>query len=449
MLCVPSSLNELLLLFAPCFSRPTFRTFCALVVGQISQTRLRCVTGMLVGARLSGVWHHARAHRFFANARWCSDELGLRLAVLIVERFCDPDAPVLVAIDDTLLHRLGRKIHGCFWHHDATANSQKTAVAWGNNWVVVGICIKLAFLERTACLPVLFRLWQPRRPQYAKQNKPDPERPGKPQLARALVELLAARLPDRQIDVVGDAAYATEAWKGLPGRVTITSRLRSNAALYAPTPPRTGKRGRPRTWGPRLPKLDQIATSPATHWVAATVRRYGKTETLKLHVIDCLWEPLGPDTPVRVILIQDTTKPCGYELALITTDLTSTAGQIVERYSDRWPIEVAFEDGKELFGVGNARNRTRNAVERTAPFQFLTMSLAIVWYALHGHHPDDVTEHRARAPWYLTKTTPSFADMLAKLRRAIIAAQFHPGQGQTPTTREIAQVQQAWAAAGL
>ena len=144
-------------------------------------------------------------------------------------------------------------------------------------------------------------------PQYAKQNKPDPKRPGKPQLARELVALLAARLPDRQIDVVGDAAYATEAWKGLPDRGTITSRLRSNAALYAPTPPRTGKRGRPRAWGPRLPKLDQIATSPATHWVAATVRRYGKTETLTVHVFVCLWEPLGPDTPVRVILIQDKT----------------------------------------------------------------------------------------------------------------------------------------------
>ena len=68
MLCVPSSLDELLLLFAPCFSRPTFQTFRALVVGQISQTSLRTVCGMLVGSRLSGVWHHARAHRFFSSA---------------------------------------------------------------------------------------------------------------------------------------------------------------------------------------------------------------------------------------------------------------------------------------------------------------------------------------------------------------------------------------------
>jgi hypothetical protein len=299
------------------------------------------------------------------------------------------------------------------------------------------------------CLPVLFRLWQPRRPEYAKAGKRDPERPAKPVLARETVCLLAARLPGRRIDVVGDSAYATEAWKGLRERVTITSRLRSNAALYARRPPRTGKRGRPAKWGARLGKLDQIAADPATRWTEHAVRRYGKTETLKLAIIDCLWEPLGPDGPVRVILIADETKACGYQLALIATDLTSTPGQIVERYSDRWPIEVAFEDGKELFGIGDARNRTTNAVQRTVPFQFLTMDLAIIWHALSGHHPDIVAEHRARAPWYLTKATPSFADMLAKLRRVIIAAQFHPGQAQTPTPREISEVQQAWAVAGL
>ncbi len=102
MLCLPSSLNELLLLFATCFSRPTYRTFCALVVGQISQTRVRCVTGMLVGARLSGVWHHARAHRFFSHARWCADELGLKMAEVIVSRLLSPDQPLVVPIDDTL-----------------------------------------------------------------------------------------------------------------------------------------------------------------------------------------------------------------------------------------------------------------------------------------------------------------------------------------------------------
>ena len=150
-----------------------------------------------------------------------------------------------------------------------------------------------------------------------------------------------------------------------------------------------------------------------------------------------------------MILVQDTKKTSGYQIALITTDLTSTAGQIVERYADRWPIEVAYEDGKELFGVGHARNRTTKAVERTVPFQFLCMTITIIWYTAAGHHPDVVAEHRARAPWYLTKTTPSFADILAKLRRVIIATPFHPGQARTPTPAETHQVQHAWAAAGL
>jgi hypothetical protein len=81
-----------------------------------------------------------------------------------------------------------------------------------------------------------------------------------------MIELLAARLPERQIDVVGDAAYATEAWRGVNARVTVTSRLRADAALYDRQPPRTGKQGRPRKWGQQLAGLAKIATDSATQW---------------------------------------------------------------------------------------------------------------------------------------------------------------------------------------
>ena len=445
---VPVSLDALLVLLRPCFSAPTFQTFRGLLVGQICQTQQRTVCGMLVGARLSGVWHHARAHRFFSLARWSVDELGLRIAELIAARLCEPGAPLLIAVDDTLLHRVGRKVHGCFWHHDATANSQQAAVAWGNNWVVIGIVVRLRFVDRAVCLPVLFRLWQPKR-KHIPKGKPDPQRPSKPALARQMTDLLAARLAGRTIHGVGDAAYASSASRGLPAHVTMTSRLRCNAALYARKPPRTGLRGRPAKWGARLGSLTQIATNPQTTWTAATVRRYEKTETVMIHTINCLWGPLGAETPVRVILIQDAARASGYQIALISTDLTSAPEQIIERYADRWPIEVAYEDAKHIFGVGDARNRTPKAVQRTVPFQFLAMTLTVLWYALHGHHPDVVAEHRARAPWYASKTNPSTADMLAKLRRTIIAAQYHPGTPHIPTTAQITQVQHAWAAAGI
>ena len=129
---VPVSLDGLLSLFRCCFSQPWFHAFRAMVVGQVGQMGRRTVCGMLVGARLSGVWDHCRAHRFFSRARWQPDQLGLALAALIVERFLDAQQPVTVAVDDTLLQRWGRKVYGCFYHHDATANSEKAAVAWGN-----------------------------------------------------------------------------------------------------------------------------------------------------------------------------------------------------------------------------------------------------------------------------------------------------------------------------
>ena len=330
MLCLPCSLNELLLLFATCFSRPTYRTFCALVIGQISQTRVRCVTGMLIGARVSGVWHHARAHRFFSHARWCADELGLKVAEVIVSRLLSRDQPLVVPIDDTLAKRRGRKVFGCFWHHDATANSNKGSLAWGNNWVTAGINVKLPFLERTVCLLVLFRLWRPRRKEIPK-HKPDPERPSKPRLAREMLCLLAAQFKDRMIHMVGDAAYASGAFAGLPENVTITSRLRADAALNELPPPRPPKgqrkQGRPPKKGARLPKLSQIATDPTTQSVKTTVRRYGKTEQVMVHAFRCLWYEAFGSQQVQVVIIQDAKKPSGYELALISTDLQAAPAQ--------------------------------------------------------------------------------------------------------------------------
>ena len=89
-------------------------------------------------------------------------------------------------------------------------------------------------------------------------------------------------------------------------------------------------------------------------------------------------------------------------------------------------MEVAIEDAKQVFGAGQARNRTARAVRATVAFTLACQSLAILWYATAGHDPADVDEHRARAPWYATKTEPSTADMTAKLRRVLIAAKFRP-----------------------
>ena len=83
-------------------------------------------------------------------------------------------------------------------------------------------------------------------------------------------------------------------------------------------------------------------------------------------------------------------------------------------------------------------------MHRTILFTLACQSIAVVWHATAGHHPGDADEHRARAPWYRTKTEPSTADMIAKLRRVLIAAKYRPAYPSEPTPAEIHAVRLAW-----
>ena len=427
---VPVSLASLLSEFQVCFTAPTFATFCALACGFLAQAGRRTVCGMLVGAGLSRLWSHHRAHRFFSHARWSVQQLSAVLARLVVALLVDDGQPVTVAIDDTLFHRRGPRVHAASWFHDGSARG-KRPVGFGNNWVIAAIVVRLPFLDRPIALPVGFAL--------VHKGIED----SRLTLARHLVEALAVALPGRRIDVVADSAYAGRALRGLPGAITWTTRLRSNAALFELAPPRTGRRGRPRLKGNQLPRPAEFAAHAV--FTATVVHRYGTTATVQTTVLRCLWYGVFGPQQVQVVLVRDRTDATGYGIALISTDLTASPARIIERYASRWSIEVAIEDAKQTTGVGQARNRLPDAVRRTIPFGLAVSSLAICWYAVSGYQPDDVTTARNLAPWYRSKAQPSVADMIAKLRRVIIAAQFRRPRPEPVTPREISILRLAWA----
>lgn len=443
---LPASLAGLLWAFRSCFTAPTFRTFAALVAGMVAQPGAGTVCGMLVGAGLSRVWHHSRAHWFFAGARWCPSRVGLVLLSVIADRLLAADAPLLVAVDDTLFHRSGRRVHAAAWWHDGAAKGPKNSrVGWGNSWVVAGVIVALPFTDRPTCLPVVMALCTR-------------TSPSKQVVACRLVTAIAAACPNRRVHVVADAWYAgadgaggaavgAARGRGLPAGVSLTSRLRANAALRAIAAPVPGARGRPRRIGARLGTPADLAATAT--WVPATVRRYGRQDAIAVAATTCLWYGVYRSRTVRVILVREpaSTARTGYDLALITTDLTSPAAQIVARYATRWAIEVAFEDAKQITGVGQARNRTKRAVERTVPFGLITQSLVVTWYTLHGHHPDVTAQRRAAAPWYRSKTQPAYHDMIIKLRRVLITAKFRAGTPRQPTREETLAVHTAWAEA--
>jgi hypothetical protein len=423
---LPSSLAAITSLLRPAFTAPTFQTFEALVAGFIGRVGEHTVTGMWQAARLAGRLHHSRAHDFFARSKWSCDELGLRLLDFLVCRFVEPDAPITLAVDGSVFARAGRKVHGAVWHHDSSA-APGGGFRFGNCFVVVGLVVRIPALgERAWCLPVLFRLWRPT-PKATKARPKPRRRPSQPDLAAILIGKVAERHPDRRVDAVGDSAFGCRAMAALPEHVTLTSRLRANAVIHAPAPPKTGKRGRPRVKGARLGNPGEIAArAKASDWRRVSVP--GRGEALVL-VVGGLWHSVFGPRAVSVVIVRELTDTEGYRIALISTDVAANAAEIVARYADRWSIEVCFQDAKHTVGVGEARNRVPKAVERTVPFGFLCQSLAVAWYALNGDPAADVDRRRLRAPWYRAKRDPSMLDVLASLRRELIRAEFQAPTG--------------------
>jgi hypothetical protein len=404
-LTVPDSWRILLETFRPVFRRgSTYAVFVLLATGLALQAGRRTVVGMLAGAGVAAVLSFHTVCRFFSVHIWDADRLGLAVARLIVDRLVCPNTAIAVVVDDTLFRRWGPKVFGAFWTHDGSAQDPN-GLGRGNRWVIVGIIVEVPFCSHPACLPVLLRLWRGK-------GTDSPVR-----LAGELISMLTQAFPDRCLHVVGDAAYHGRPL--LAAGATITTRLPANAALYAPAPPHTGRRGRPRLKGHRLGVPADLAATAA--WRTATVTRYGRTDTVEIAAIDTIWYGAFGNTSGHTVLVREVGEH--RTLAIFTTDTDTPSEAIAARYAHRWPIETAIAAGKQLLGIGQARNRLQRAVERTVPFQFVVYSLVIVWYALHGHHRDDLAQRRAAQPWYRSKEEPAFEDMLAKLRRTLVAAQ--------------------------
>jgi hypothetical protein len=436
---LPASLAGLLVMLRPVFTGPSFGTFCGLVAGLAGQVRRRTVCGMLLGAGLSRCWPHDRAHYFFSRARWDLDELGLAVARIAVALLVPAGEAITVAVDDSVFRRSGRKVWGAAWQHDGSSPA-RNKLSFGNCFVVAGIVVALPFCSRPACLPVLARLHVPGKGKAVK-----PRRQAAPastvSAAVALVTRLAGAFPGRAVHVVADAHCHGPALRDLPPGVTWTTRLPRNAVLYALAPPPVRKPGRPPRKGPRLGTPADLAAAAA--WTPAAVRIYGRDTAQDLAEITCLWYGCLDTITVRVILARDQAAT----LALVTTDLHAPAAALVRRYAGRWSIEQAFSDARTVLGAGEARNRTRRAVERTVPFALLVHTLVITWYARHGHDPAAIGERRRAQPWYRTKTEPAFEDMLTTLRRVLICARISGGSPAQPDPEQIKAVLAAWHAA--
>jgi hypothetical protein len=401
---VPSFL-DLLQPLSAAMTAPTFDSFMTILAGWVFARR-RTVTGMIVAAdAATGAKHHSAYHRVFAAARWSLDELGL--AVLGLALPLVGAGSVLLAVDDTLARKRGLKVFGVGMHHDPLLSTRRTAVMnWGHCWVVLGVVVRPPCCGgRWFCLPVLFRLYVPKKVAAAKRLAYRT----KPQLAVGMLAAACGRFTSRRFHAVGDTAYGGKGvLTRLPANCDLTSRLAMDARLYEPPPPRVpGRTGRPRVRGDRLPTPTDMLAGRCRR---VTLDVYGRRDRSRVA------EAVGrchaaPGRPLRVVAVDPLTggrKP----QAFYSTCPGDSAEAVLTRYACRWSIEVANHDAKGQLGFEQPQGWTRPAAERTAPVAMLLYSLVVIWFAADGHR------HYAppARPWYAGKAAPSFADMLATLR---------------------------------
>src|SRR5947209_15629587 len=306
---LPPTLAVLLTAFTSCFQARSYLTFQWLMLGWVQCQGRRTVTEVALAAGAIGARHISVFHRFFSRASWTLDALG-RVVFTLALKWLSADQPLVVLGDDTLARKGGKSIALASMHHDRLLSSaRKPFASFGHVWVVLALWVPLPFGSgRGFALPVLFRLYvstkrggerhragqrQARvgpRLRAARTAHAQHQLVTKLELLREMVDLLAGWAGERTVYLVVDSAYAGRTvLEDRPANVHVISRLRWDAALYAPPPPRRpGQKGRPRRRGERLPPLPQLIAR-CRRWTELPLVLYGRAVTPRTFTLDAVW----------------------------------------------------------------------------------------------------------------------------------------------------------------
>jgi hypothetical protein len=410
---LPKAAEPLVSGFSVAFTRPTFQRVLVLMLGAILCLRQRTVTALLraVGPLARGHW--SDFHRVLCCRVWSCWPLGKILAALVLE-LIPAGQPVICPVDDTNPQHKGKKVYGKGCHHDACRSTHSHVVwVWGHKWVTLAINVKFPFASRPWALPVLCALYRP-----AELNQSEHRRHKKPiGLAMQMMAALIHWFPRRKFVLLGDGGYASHELARFCHRhgrhVTLVSRFHPDANLYeAPTATRSKKGGRPRLKGQRLPKpAEVVQRSKARRF---TVNWYGgKTRRVELIWGEGHWYKGGGGlVPVRWVFVRDLQGTHRDEY-FYSTDPRMAPDQIVSLYTQRWSIEVTFQEVRAHLGFHTPRNWSRPSVLRTAPCLLGLFSVVSLIFHRHTHGKG---VRPATFAWH-ARTEVTFADAIACVRR--------------------------------
>ena len=242
MLTLPAELLNLIVAFAPLFSKPVWQHARLLLLGAILAPGKRTVSACLRVVGLAREKLFQSYHRVLNRARWSSRQASRILLGLIVA-LLPLSSPVVIAADDTIERRRGKKIKGLGCYRDGVRSTKKHVVkCFGLKWLSLMVLVRLPFSRRVWALPFLTILCR------AQQNDAPHRHKTVIDILMIAVRLVRRWLPQRAIVLVVDGAFAAVKLALLCSdelvNVTLVTRLPGAAARLTVTL-------RPETWGKR------------------------------------------------------------------------------------------------------------------------------------------------------------------------------------------------------
>jgi len=296
------------------------------------------------------------------------------------------DEALVAMMDDTLIRKRGRKVHGAAWRRDPLGPAFSTNFVWGQRFLQVSAALPSEGAgprqARGVPIDLLHAPSAPRprrnapvaawqeyrtRQQSMKLSVLGAERLAV--LRRQLNEETSGQARTLIMPVDGGFTNRTM-FRSLPPNTILVGRIRKDARLFSAVVPKP-RRGRPRWFGSPLPTPEQVRQDDSILWSTVEAFAAGKVHSFKVKTIAPLrWLGTGA-RDIRLVIIA----PLAYRprkgakllyrepAYLICTDPNLPLSSILQAYLWRWEIEVNFRDEKTLLGVGEAQVRTPQAVE--------------------------------------------------------------------------------------
>lgn len=368
--------------------------------GLLSCTGRLTITGMLIAVGRQFVdW--TAAYQVFWGSRMNIDKLFEEATKVCLEQLC-PTQLIVAHLDDTVLRKVGKAIHGTGWRRDPLGPAFHTNFIWAQRFVQLSLSLhdESDFNSQSRAIPVDFH-HSPSIKKISKNASAEDrvlytEAKKQQNLSSqglARIKMLRARLDGqgasaRQLFLSVDGSYTNATiLKGLPNGVTLIGRVRKDAALnYFPASEKT--KGRNRKYGDPAPTPEQIRQSADFSWQEVTGWAAGKKHVFNVKVVKFLkWRTAGQSHTLQLVVI----RPLSYRLktggkllyrkpaCLICTDNELDIETLLQTYLWRWEIEVNFRDEKSTNGCGEAQ--VRNEISAVKVPQFVVAMHAFIHLA--------------------------------------------------------------------